>query len=204
MFRLLCGKRNLLRRCLLFYLCGIKHRVQYTGTRYEWRIVAIAGIPLLCPFLVLEFAKFSLFRLDRLLPMGNWPQLRLVASWKCLFMYGLTKASWHCSFCSSVSNSNVKKGGVGKFFGITSFAWLAVRLGLAKLPVGVEWRHILGASWLGGIGFTMPLFIGQLAFADKPSLFEEARFGIIMASVISAVIGLAWLYLSARKPRINR
>lgn len=86
---------------------------------------------------------------------------------------------------------------LGKFFGITSFAWLAVKLGLARLPGGVQWRHILGAAWLGGIGFTMSLFIGQLAFADKPSLFEEARIGIIMASMISAVIGLIWLYLSA-------
>ena len=92
---------------------------------------------------------------------------------------------------------------LGKFFGITSFAWLAVRLGLARLPGGVQWRHILGAAWLGGIGFTMSLFIEQLAFADNPLFFEEARLGIIMASLISATVGLAWLYLSARKSKVN-
>lgn len=86
---------------------------------------------------------------------------------------------------------------LGKFCGITSFAWLAVKLGLARLPASVKWRHILGAAWLGGIGFTMSLFIGQLAFAGAPSLFEEARLGIIMASLVSAIIGLSWLYFSA-------
>jgi NhaA family Na+:H+ antiporter len=87
---------------------------------------------------------------------------------------------------------------LGKFFGITGFAWLAVKLGLAKLTGGVQWRHILGAAWLGGIGFTMSLFVGQLAFADQSSLFEQAKLGIIMASMISAIIGLTWLYLTAR------
>jgi NhaA family Na+:H+ antiporter len=90
---------------------------------------------------------------------------------------------------------------LGKFLGISGFAWLAVRLGWATLPQGVQWRHILGASWLGGIGFTMSLFIAQLAFANNPRLFEEARLGIIMASVISAVAGLSWLYFSAKKTR---
>lgn len=90
---------------------------------------------------------------------------------------------------------------LGKFFGISGFAWLAVRLGWATLPQGVQWRHILGASWLGGIGFTMSLFIAQLAFANNPGLFEETRLGIIMASVISAVAGLSWLYFSAKKTR---
>lgn len=88
---------------------------------------------------------------------------------------------------------------LGKFLGISSFAWLAVKLGLARLPGGVRWRHIMGAAWLGGIGFTMSLFIAQLAFAGSPLLFEEARLGIIMASVIAAIVGLTWLYVSAQK-----
>ena len=92
---------------------------------------------------------------------------------------------------------------LGKFIGITSFTWLAVRLGLARLPGSVQWRHILGAAWLGGVGFTMSLFIEQLAFADNPSFFEEARLGIIMASLISATVGLTWLYLSAGKSKAN-
>lgn len=92
---------------------------------------------------------------------------------------------------------------LGKFIGISSFAWMAVKLGLARLPRGVQWRHILGAAWLGGIGFTMSLFIAQLAFATSPMLFEEARLGIIMASVIAAIVGLTWLYISARKSTVS-
>jgi Na+:H+ antiporter, NhaA family len=88
---------------------------------------------------------------------------------------------------------------LGKFVGISSFCWLAVKFGWARLPSGVRWRHILGAAWLGGIGFTMSLFIAQLAFTSSPTLFEETRLGIIMASVTAAFIGLTWLYISARR-----
>jgi Na+:H+ antiporter, NhaA family len=63
---------------------------------------------------------------------------------------------------------------------------------VARLPSGVEWRHLLGAAWLGGIGFTMSLFIGQLAFRD-PLYVEQAKLGILLGSAISAMIGLAWL-----------
>ena len=92
---------------------------------------------------------------------------------------------------------------LGKFLGISSFAWVAVKLGWAKLPGGVQWRHILGASWLGGIGFTMSLFIAQLAFTNNPALFEEARLGIIMASVIAGIAGLTWLYIGARNFKVK-
>jgi NhaA family Na+:H+ antiporter len=86
---------------------------------------------------------------------------------------------------------------VGKFLGIGVTSWIAVRLGLGRLPAGVQWRHIFGAAWLGGIGFTMSLFISQLAFVNSPELFEQARLGILSASVVAAAVGLLWLYLSA-------
>ena len=82
---------------------------------------------------------------------------------------------------------------IGKFVGISLFSWLAVLLGLARLPSGVQWKHLLGAAWLGGIGFTMSLFIAQLATGD-PSIIEQAKLGILLASVISAAIGLTWLF----------
>jgi NhaA family Na+:H+ antiporter len=85
---------------------------------------------------------------------------------------------------------------LGKFAGIALFSFAMVQLGLARLPAGVQWRHLLGAAWLGGIGFTMALFIGQLAFEDAVAL-EHAKVGILAASAISAAIGLAWLYIAA-------
>jgi NhaA family Na+:H+ antiporter len=87
---------------------------------------------------------------------------------------------------------------IGKFAGISVFCWLAVRLGIGRLPAGVEWKHLLGAAWLAGIGFTMSLFIAQLAFGD-PRLVEEAKLGILLASALSAAIGLVWLYLAGSR-----
>lgn len=87
----------------------------------------------------------------------------------------------------------------GKFLGIGCTSWLAVVLGLARLPDGVGWRHVFGVAWLGGIGFTMSLFISQLAFGASPELMEDAKFGILAASAVSGVVGLIWLYISASR-----
>jgi len=77
---------------------------------------------------------------------------------------------------------------LGKQFGITLFAWLAVKSGISELPGGVTWLHIYGASWLAGIGFTMSLFISDLAFVDSP-LLDVAKLGILTASLIAGVAG---------------
>jgi NhaA family Na+:H+ antiporter len=81
----------------------------------------------------------------------------------------------------------------GKPIGITLFAWVAVHLGAASLPHGVIWRSILGAGLLGGIGFTMALFIAGLAFASEPGLLVAAKLGILGASLIAGLAG--WLVL---------
>ena len=81
---------------------------------------------------------------------------------------------------------------VGKPVGITLFSWAAVRLGLATKPAGVSWRALHGVSWLGGIGFTMSLFIANLAF-PAGLLVDEAKVGILAASLLAGVVG--WLLL---------
>jgi NhaA family Na+:H+ antiporter len=82
---------------------------------------------------------------------------------------------------------------VGKPVGITLLAWAVVRLGVASLPHGVTWRLILGAGLLGGIGFTMALFIAGLAFASQPALLVAAKLGILGASLTAGAAG--WLAL---------
>jgi NhaA family Na+:H+ antiporter len=77
---------------------------------------------------------------------------------------------------------------LGKQVGITLAAWVVVRAGLADLPGGVGWRHIYGAAWLGGIGFTMALFIAELAFGDAQAL-DAAKLGILAASLVAGVGG---------------
>jgi Na+:H+ antiporter, NhaA family len=75
---------------------------------------------------------------------------------------------------------------VGKVVGIASFAFIAVRLGLARLIDGMHWLHVLGIGVLGGIGFTVSMFIADLAFTDTIAV-TRAKLGIIIASLISAL-----------------
>ena len=82
---------------------------------------------------------------------------------------------------------------IGKPAGITLFSWLAVRLGFARLPQGINWGVIVGSGFLAGIGFTMAIFIASLAL--KGNLLDAAKVGIIGGSFLSAVIGLAALVL---------
>jgi NhaA family Na+:H+ antiporter len=83
---------------------------------------------------------------------------------------------------------------VGKQLGITVAAWLVARAGLAALPEGVTWRQVYGAAWLGGIGFTMSLFIATLAFGDA-ALLAAAKLGILAASLIAGLVGWTLLRL---------
>jgi NhaA family Na+:H+ antiporter len=90
---------------------------------------------------------------------------------------------------------------IGKPIGITLLSWLAVRSHAAMLPAGVSWRALHGLSWLGGIGFTMSLFIAGLAFDASP-LLQQAKLGILAASVVAGVTG--WLLLRASGDRAER
>jgi len=83
---------------------------------------------------------------------------------------------------------------LGKQVGVTLFAWLAVRLGLADLPEDVRWTQLYGVAWLAGIGFTMSLFIAGLAFGEGNELLSGAKLAILVASVASGLGG--WLVLT--------
>lgn len=76
----------------------------------------------------------------------------------------------------------------GKFLGIVCFTWLMVKSGLGSLPHGATWRHIAGVALLGGIGFTMSLFISGLAF-NNPDFVEQAKYGILIASIVAGILG---------------
>ena len=81
---------------------------------------------------------------------------------------------------------------VGKPLGVTGFAFLAVRLGLSRLPEGATWPGMMGIGLLAGIGFTMSLFIANLAFAELALLYQ-AKLGVLTASVVASLAGLAFL-----------
>ncbi|MBT4493713.1 MAG: Na+/H+ antiporter NhaA [Gammaproteobacteria bacterium] len=88
---------------------------------------------------------------------------------------------------------------VGKPLGIWLFSWLAVQLKLAELPAGVSFSQIAAVGMLGGIGFTMALFISTLAFSDT-GLVEIAKTGVLLGSLLSALAGSLILFLTSRSP----
>ena len=89
---------------------------------------------------------------------------------------------------------------IGKQLGIFGACWLAVKAGWARLPEGVGFRHVYGLSCLAGIGFTMSLFIGNLAFVD-PQQIAAVKFGVLGGSLVSAITGIVVLrFASSRKP----
>jgi len=87
----------------------------------------------------------------------------------------------------------------GKFIGISLFSRLIVKFKFASLPEGVSWNQIYGVAFLAGIGFTMSMFISDLAFKDE-SFKQIAKVGIMTASLLSAIIGMVWLSLTSKKP----
>lgn len=88
---------------------------------------------------------------------------------------------------------------LGKFIGITGASWLALKLGLGQLPAGTRFNQIAGVSLLGGIGFTMAIFIAELGFAHQPEYLLMAKSGILAASLISGIAGFVWLYLASAR-----
>jgi len=89
---------------------------------------------------------------------------------------------------------------IGKQCGVFGFAYLAVKLGIASLPKGIKWRHIFGVAILCGIGFTMSLLIGSLAYTPGLSPYTTVhRLGILIGSLFSAIAGYIFLRVTLRK-----
>lgn len=87
---------------------------------------------------------------------------------------------------------------VGKPLGVVTVCWLAVRLRLATLPDGCSWSHVTGIGFLAGVGFTMSLFIGSLAFS-LPEHLTAVRVGVIYGSIIASILGLSLLMMASRR-----
>ena len=89
---------------------------------------------------------------------------------------------------------------VGKLIGIAGFTWLSVKAGLCELPKGLNMAHIIGVALMGGIGFTMSIFIAELGFSQYPEDLLMAKTGILLASFTAGVSGFIWLYLLSKAP----
>jgi NhaA family Na+:H+ antiporter len=87
---------------------------------------------------------------------------------------------------------------VGKPIGIWLFSFLAVKLKISELPEDLNWKSIFGVSFLGGIGFTMSIFITLLAFSDGEHI-DNAKIMILVSSLIAGIIGLVYLKINLKK-----
>ncbi|MEO6423204.1 MAG: Na+/H+ antiporter NhaA [Candidatus Nitrotoga sp.] len=87
---------------------------------------------------------------------------------------------------------------LGKFIGITGACWLALRLGIGQLPSGTRFSQIAAVAVLGGIGFTMSIFITELAFAAQPEYVLVAKTGVLAASILAGTLGFIWLWWLGR------
>ncbi|HHH20406.1 MAG TPA: sodium:proton antiporter, partial [Nitratifractor sp.] len=86
----------------------------------------------------------------------------------------------------------------GKVLGIFGVAWLAIKMRIATLPQGSSMNQIFGVAFLGGIGFTMSIFVADLAFVNTPELIFQAKVGILTASLFAGLFGYFWLRFVAK------
>lgn len=90
---------------------------------------------------------------------------------------------------------------LGKFLGITSFSWIVLKTGFAKLPEGMRMAHLAGGGFLAGIGFTMSIFIAELSFSDNETYLNTAKAAIILSSLLAGMIGVSWLWFCKKLSR---
>ncbi len=87
---------------------------------------------------------------------------------------------------------------IGKPIGITLLSFAAISLGISRLPLDLSWRHVFGAGLLGGIGFTMSIFITNLAFVGNAAEINGSKMAILLASLVAGTTGFLWLKLLSR------
>ncbi len=91
---------------------------------------------------------------------------------------------------------------LGKVLGIFGVAWLAIKMGIAKLPENSTMSQLFGVAFLGGIGFTMSIFVADLAFVGNETLIFQAKVGILAASLFAGLFGYFWLRFIAKKVKV--
>jgi NhaA family Na+:H+ antiporter len=88
---------------------------------------------------------------------------------------------------------------LGKLLGITLFSWIGVRLGVADLPEGVSFKQVVGVGLLAGVGFTMSIFVANLAFPNHPELLDSAKLGVLIGSLVAGISGYLVIRLTSKR-----
>ena len=92
---------------------------------------------------------------------------------------------------------------LGKVLGIFGVAWLAIKMKVASLPQGSTLNQVFGVAFLGGIGFTMSIFVADLAFINNPELIFQAKVGILAASLFAGIFGYTWLRFISKTQKVD-
>lgn len=142
-----------------------------------------------------DAVQSPLVRLEHnIIPISTFIVLPIFA----FFNAGVTLSNVSMSLLHPVSLGIILGLTVGKPLGIFTFVYLADYFKLANKPESLRWVDIFGVSLLGGIGFTMSIFIGSVAFIST-ELIDLAKLSVIIASVISVLLGMTWLYIHIKK-----
>ena len=115
----------------------------------------------------------------------------------------LIASNWYQDLSASNSLGIMLGLIIGKPLGITLISFIVVSLGLCRLPLDLNWKHLFGAGLLGGIGFTMSIFITNLAFNGEANLINASKMAILLASLIAGIIGFLWLKLFGKPTAID-
>jgi NhaA family Na+:H+ antiporter len=177
------------------------------GGALMWFLMLKSGVHATIAGVLLAFAiPFSARREDEASPSHRLERfLHKPVAFVVLPLFALANtgilidADWRAELASTNSIGIMAGLVLGKPVGILLFSALAVALGLCRLPEGARWTQIAGVGLLGGIGFTMSIFIANLAFPSYPPLINASKMAILTASFTSAVLGYLWLLATSRR-----
>ncbi|HBK07129.1 MAG TPA: Na+/H+ antiporter NhaA [Acetobacteraceae bacterium] len=192
-------------------ICGGLYALRRSGVRAMW-VYAAGGVALwACVLSTGIHPTIAGVALAFLVPMddtGHRLEAGLGAwvTWLVLPLFGLANAGLRldgvtlADFGTPVMLGIALALVIGKPAGVFGGTWIAVRLGGARMPAGLDWLHVFGVAALCGIGFTMSLFIGDLGFHGSP-IQAEVKLAVFTGSVISAVLGITVLAIRSRSGR---
>ena len=172
-----------------------------------WALMLKSGVHATIAGVMLAFAiPFSAKQEDQSSPSHRLEQiLHKPVAFLILPIFALANtgivigSEWAESLLSSNSLGIALGLVLGKPVGVTLLCFLAVAVGVCRLPNDLNWRHIFGAGILGGIGFTMSIFITNLAFADNASVINSSKMAILLASLTAGTLGYVWLSSVGRR-----
>ena len=189
--------------CMNRYLRVMSLALYLLGGAVMWVLMLKSGVHATIAGVLLAFAiPFSATQDDERSPSHRLEHfLHKPVAFIILPMFALANtgivisSGWTQELVSTNSLGIVAGLVIGKPVGITLLCLLAVAVGICKLPLDLRWRHVFGAGLLAGIGFTMSIFITNLAFVGEAQVINASKMAILLASLTAGIIGFVWLQI---------